>query len=323
MRKSIFLEALRKKTGKLKRFSPRLSLPKSKKSKVILVGSTVLIGSGVLAWWLSKMVTGSNGIAHDDKVKILDFISTHEGDFDDLNLDYEFEGWFDKPKKDSSGNKIHPSKRMNYPGYKPNSSSKYGGSKPRHVGISVGFIQNTQQHSLDVLINQMFEDDPQLFKETFGDCWQALIDLVNADAHAYAVTDHDSHTGVAMRSDRVKSLCGAELWQSPWKERFAKAGTYPVFQQSQLKAAITRYFDRAVESIAIPLGFHSEKAVAFIVDTAINRGRGGAETLIRKYASDTDLTEEQRLTKVAEAAGKSRMWDTLNTNTLSWNRGIV
>lgn len=188
------------------------------------------------------------------------------------NKDREFEGDFDKWG-------------VTYSKYSDN---------PRHVGLSFGIIQFTQEGSLGLLVNKMYAADPDKFKEIFGPKFQDLIDTLNLTGDYRLVeeeiTEKDG-TKVkknVKRKPSVEPVDGNELWESPWVERFIEAGKVKIFQKCQDALAVEEYLD-----VRLPFcqqqGIVTQPAVANVYDRSVNEGWGQEEA---KSKSGTPPSEK-------------------------------
>lgn len=245
-----------------------------------------------------------------------------------MNKDMEFEGTFDKPKKDKDGNKIPPEKRKNYPGYDPNGYSKYG-PNPGHVGLSWGFVQFTQSGgTLGKLLKRMNERYPALFAKVFGECANELLaTTLIADDTYYTVADPSSPTKKARRRKRTMPVCGVDIWKSPWTERFALAGKMPEFQAVQWEMAIELYFMPGMKKSAKPLGIKTEKGLAIVFDRSVQLGATGAYNWFKQVFGNSaydGATEKDKWTALlaktsSTASSYKRTKEILDGTTFSWN----
>jgi hypothetical protein len=95
----------------------------------------------------------------EEKMKIVRFIALFESGkrpYCAVNRDYEFEGYFDFPKNWHKDKKKAKPDSLN----KNVEYSKYS-ANPRHVGLSFGLIQFTQEYMLGVLVQKMYDADPK------------------------------------------------------------------------------------------------------------------------------------------------------------------
>ncbi len=140
-------------------------------------------------------------------------------------------------------------------------------------GVSYGILQWTQRGGalVDVLA-AMRAADLALFDRTFG-----------GTANAAAMLDH-------VRGRDLGKLRGANLWDSPWLERFVAAGKMPVFQAAQRSVAANGDHMRGAVKVARVLGVSSERALTLCYNRTVHQGVAGAlgpaERLVAWYAAD-------------------------------------
>ncbi len=138
-------------------------------------------------------------------------------------------------------------------------------------GVSYGILQWTQKSgSLGRLLREMAVTDPAAFGRIFGASWAKLLDV----------------TGRAS----LEAVDGVALWAEPWVSRFAAAGRWPAFQQTQARvAAESEYMAGAVE-IAGLLGVNTERAMVLYYNRTVHQGATGAlgpaKRLVAWYAED-------------------------------------
>jgi len=153
---------------------------------------------------------------------------------------------------------------------------RFGTSHPAyhryHVGLSYGLIQFTQDSGLlGQLLVMMRDRDGQAFSQAFGGdpkILKQLIDVTTADGAA-------SRKAPDGRSARVQPVGGADLWREPWLSRFRQAGGHVPFQAAQNQLAAESFLDPMLK-FAGWMGLDTERALAMVVDRAIQMGRGGA-----------------------------------------------
>jgi len=141
-----------------------------------------------------------------------------------------------------------------------------------HVGLSWGFIQFTQDSGgLGAVLTAMQQRDPTRFREIFGPDSDALLRVTNASGPGSRQTPP--------RGSRVQPVGGRDLWEEPWLSRFRTAGAHPAFQSAQNEIA-ARHYIAPILAFARDLGLTSQRALAMIVDRAIQMGTSGARTWI-------------------------------------------
>lgn len=193
-------------------------------------------------------------LSHDvmlkpDYAKIAAFVSKFEGNYWSMNLDGEFKGAFDKNGK------------------------KHWASGKYHIGLSFGYIQFTQDGgALGQLLALMKKTNPFKFAEIFGRDGDELVRITN-------LPKGETSNG---RSRRVQKIGGYDLWESPWKERFAKAGRDEEFQRCQRELAISNYMMPALATCR-ELGIRSERGLAFAFDRSVQFGTTGAKNSFKMH----------------------------------------
>lgn len=124
------------------------------------------------------------------------------------------------------------------------------------AGVSFGLIQfNQRKGSLPELLRRMHEADPDAFHNIFD---------IHATLLVGELADHLPREGT--------DLTGLE-------PLFREAGAYPSFQQVQRDLARELYFDPALKA-ARHYDIGTERAVAMIFDTAVQRGVGGMRKIL-------------------------------------------
>lgn len=214
-------------------------------------------------------------LTEDEKDKIIAFTTRHEGGhrnpYSACNRDGEWKGLFDRPKKDSKGNRIPPNKRYLYPNFDPNGHSQYHPSGGSHVGLSWGAWQVTQDAgTLGRVLQFAFDEEPEVFVHVFGG-EEAAKELLE-------VTQRKGGDEGGTRSPRVQPVQGVDLWEEPWVSRFKKAGTLEVFQRAQRKGIckrLNRILDPDREFNVWDFGFTSQGEIAVLFDISVQFGLGG------------------------------------------------
>jgi hypothetical protein len=143
-----------------------------------------------------------------------------------------------------------------------------------HIGLSYGLVQFTQDGgSLGKLLSMMRERDKAAFDRIFGNGdanrAQRLIDVTNAAGASSSAVKGG-------RSARVQPVDGADLWVTPWRERFEAAGDHVPFQSAQNELASTEYLDPILQFCEW-LGLNTDRAVAMVYDRSVQMGVGGAK----------------------------------------------
>lgn len=209
-------------------------------------------------------------LTEEIKAEIVGFTVKFEGGssknpYAGVNLDYEYKGYFDRPKR-KNGKKVPIKDRT-----KRHRASKYNPSGGFHIGLSYGAWQAAQEPgSLGQLLKVMHKDDPDLFKEVFGPLWKELIEMTSS-----------RNRRVGKRSSRVQPLGGKDLWEQPWVSRFKEAANHEVFRKSQRKWVASRYLEPALE-VAELYNLDSKGDLAVIFDIAIQFGVYGMKKRVRR-----------------------------------------
>ncbi len=268
-----------------------------------------------------KEETSSGGLDLAAKQKIVNLIASFEGGgkYTALNKDYEFEGRWDLPrgwyKNKSKAKPDKISKTVTY--------SKYSDA-PRHVGLSFGLIQFTQESSLGALVKKMADKDLDAFKKTFGENYQELLDTLTKKGD-YLVQDEEifDNCGNSMGTKKVKRkpsvqpVAGHEVWSDYWTPKFKAAGGIDSFKKCQEELAISAYFDPVIKA---GKGMKtSQKSLCLLYDRSVNQGSGFAQGLIKKLKAATNEQDfwKDHTAKQSEDI-KSRLTSILNNKDMQW-----
>jgi hypothetical protein len=73
----------------------------------------------------------------------------------------------------------------------------------------------------------------------------------------------------------VQPVGGADLWREPWLSRFRQAGRHIPFQAAQNQLAAESFLDAMLKFTGW-MGLDTARALAMVVDRAIQMGRAGA-----------------------------------------------
>lgn len=211
------------------------------------------------------------------------------------NRNAEYEGWFDKPKRDGNGKKLRPAERADQPNHKPHKASKYGPA-PSMIGLSHGPIQTTQDGgALGKVMAYWFDDAPNEYAETMTPDAAELLEVLTLPGKS------GLRQGI-LRGPRVQTVEGADLWKSPWIERFAAAAEMPGYQRAQRRVMREDYFDPAIE-ICKKYGHSSQGALAVAFDCCVQYGAGGARSRFKQAGIGASILE---VLDVLEKRGGSR-----------------
>lgn len=182
-----------------------------------------------------------------DKRKVLYTIQRFEGSFHAANRDGEFRGLF---------------------------GEDHWAYQNRHIGLSFGFIQFTQDGgSLGELMKLAYDRHPEKLEEVFSGL--PLEDLIEMLGRPRGQVRHG-------RSRRVQPLAGEDIWEGAWLRAFRKFGRMPAFQKCQVDLAIEDYLEPTLETCS-ELGLCSERAVLMCLDRGIQMGTARARELFHKY----------------------------------------
>lgn len=225
-------------------------------------------------------VRALDGSARD---ALMGAVSSFEGSYWSLNLDGEFEGLFDHPKRNELGVPIPVAERAAQPNFRPNPFSKYG-RNPGHVGLSFGFMQFTQDSGgLGKLLVAMRIADADAFQSLFGSDADELIRVTNLPGRDYVLTsERTPPPRRARRRPRVAPVAGKDLWESPWRERFEQAGRHVPFQRVQRDMANAQYLQPMLERVARPYAIRSQKGLCVLLDRSVQLGPAGCARLVRQ-----------------------------------------
>jgi hypothetical protein len=165
-----------------------------------------------------------------------------------------------------------------------------------HMGLSYGLVQFTQESgNLGRLLVMMRDRDAATFSQIFGDHADELIAVTTAAGSPSS----ESPDG---RSPRTQPVGGHDLWEEPWISRFRQAGDIVAFQAAQNELASSTFLDPML-GFAGDLGLDTDRAVAMVVDRAVQMGPPGAEQWIAAAAGpiSTPALRQQALSALGYA----------------------
>jgi hypothetical protein len=246
---------------------------------------------------MSKYVAATR-LGDNDKHRIVNAIAMLESGgrpYSAANLDYEFQGYFDKPDHwNADKSKAKPDSLNPAVPY-----SKYS-DHPRHVGLSFGLIQFTQEGPLGRLVRTMQAADSARFAAIFGAHAQDLINGLSATGTPSLVEEEVfDNTGASMgkkkvlRQPSVQPVAGHEVWEPFWVEKFVASAKEGIFQTCQRSLAVSDYLDAFLPELE---GQQlSEKTITLLYDRSVNQGAAFAKGLaqIVKAANFQSVAEEQ------------------------------
>lgn len=190
------------------------------------------------------------------------------------NRNAEWNGWFDRPKRDAEGRKLKPAERAKQPGHKPHKASRYGPT-PSMIGLSHGPIQTTQDGgALGKVMRYWFEDEPDRLNDIF-------------DGQAFEVVTMLTHEGRSgfrqsiLRGPRVQPVGGHDLWSSHWMPCWNAAADELAYQRAQRRVMREDYMAPAIK-ICKDYGHASQGTLAVAFDCAVQYGGGGARSRFKQ-----------------------------------------
>jgi uncharacterized Zn-binding protein involved in type VI secretion len=274
-----------------------------------------------------------NPLTPEAKMKVVHYITTFEGGKGDaayyaMNLDYEFEGRWDLPRHWYSEKTEDGKLKAKPDSCDPNVPySKYS-AHPRHVGLSYGIIQFTQEGPLGELVGKMHEKDSAKFGQIFGDHADEMLSMLGKKGD-FQAADEDllDNQGEPMGTKKVRRkpsvhpVGGHELWEAYWTVRFKEAGQWKPFQECQEELAIQSYMEPCVQKMkSSGMKTISQKSLTFIFDRSVNNGPGKGKSLAEDLAKASD--EKAYWKEVVDGLKESvkhRMQKIYDSNEVSWN----
>lgn len=216
------------------------------------------------------------------------------------NLDAEFEGWFDHPRREPRTNRVlRPQERADYrrshlkEGHKAFWASKWGddgalksgGEAGTHIGRSEGFIQFAQSPgSLGRYLREAMRLDGEQFRSVMGKDADELVRVTNAGAGESRVIPSLS---AGLRNNRVMPVGGHDLWRGPWNERFDALAEIELGKQAQRNIARADYLVPALD-ICREYGWSTQQEIGVVFDMCVQFGPGsetgtkGARPLLKR-----------------------------------------
>ncbi len=208
------------------------------------------------------------------------------------NLNAEYEGWFDRPKRDENNKRLKPHERALRDDHEPHKASKYG-KTPSMIGLSHGPIQTTQDGgALGKVLRYWFDEEPEVFAAVFGEAHKKMLLTVTTEGKSGFSQDK-------LRGPRVKPIEGADLWQSPWVQRFADAAEKLGYQRAQRRVMREDYFEPAIK-ICKEYEHSSQGALAVAFDCCVQYGPGGARRRFKRAGKNASILA---VLKVLEEGG--------------------
>lgn len=200
----------------------------------------------------------------------------HANPYAAMNLDAEYEGWFDKPKRNEHGDKLTPKQRAELR-FKRSIGGAHWASKfnnhGTHIGLSWGIIQFTQDGgALGSVLNDVWSRYPDAYDSLFS---KEVRIMCNATGDRKLCAD-------GWRSPRVRPVDGYDLWKGPWPDVFERAADMPEFREAQRNIAIRQYFWPAVD-ICRRYDLTTQADLAVVFDMCVQYGVRGCK---KKFAND-------------------------------------
>jgi hypothetical protein len=229
--------------------------------------------------------------------------SGYTGDpYSAMNLDAEYEGWFDRPKKDASGRKLKPAERAKQPDHKPHAASKYGPHGGIHIALSWGIIQFTLDGgSLGRVLKRAHEIDPAQFHEPFEGDGDELLEVSNRPGTS-------GLRSKKTRGPRVQPVAGEDIWRGKWPDRFRAAAKLECFRRAQRDIARKEYFEPA-RKIVEEYGLTGQGDLAAAFDMCVQYGAGGARKRFKKAGQGASI--EEVIATIGDRRGRERRHEIL------------
>lgn len=210
-------------------------------------------------------------LTEEDKSEIVSYTVKFEGGgrknpYAACNLNAEYEGLFDRPKRTRSGQKIPVAERTTR-----HRASKYNPSGGFHIGLSYGPWQAAQEPgSLGIVLNYMNEADDLLFRDVFGPHCDDMLESTNAKGRRRG-----------KRSPRTLPVGGHDLWSDYWVSKFREAAQHEVFRDAQRRWVADKYLEPALKTAEL-YNLDSRGDLAVLFDIAIQFGVGGMRSRVKK-----------------------------------------
>lgn len=210
------------------------------------------------------------------------------------NLDAEYLGWFDRPKRDENGKFLRPSERAKRADHRPHWASKYRDDSPgTHIGRSEGFIQFTQLGGALGKVLHRFWDytHSSSYPEHHGDFEEIFPhhdELLRVVGGRRGTSQPRKGLGPGKRSLRCLPVGGHDIWKAYWEKFFEKAADHPLYQKAQRDIAAVDYFTKGVE-LCIYYGFSTQAELAVAFDACVQHGSGGSpQSWEKRFREDGD-----------------------------------
>lgn len=214
------------------------------------------------------------------------------------NTNAEWEGWFDRPKRDKAGNKLSPAQRAKHPASAPHWASRFSPNGGTMIGLSFGAWQGTQHGgTLADISLAMYHADQGLFTSIFGgeSRVRALLRTLTAP--------REPRDGA--RAPRTQKVLGEDVWEGEWLAAYKETAKHEVFRQAQRDVIASEYLSGAFK-YAIQYGFRDSASLAVLFDMCIQFGVGGAGTYIKRGMDRTDHVGAEAIDEVIRDLADAR-----------------
>lgn len=222
------------------------------------------------------------------------------GDPAAANLDSEYHGWHDNPKRDAKGAVLHPRVRAQRPGHRAHWASKYRvGHSGYHIGLSIGRAQWAQSTgTLGQGARMVYHANKEQFKRIMGASWKKVLDMLNAawDGHTW---DEDG------RNPRVQKIDGFDMWEQPWLARWKELARTPEWAEVELTLAYRGYL-KPLLPLLKSNGLTSAQHLSVWFDVANANGVGGCRSRLRKALRRTEARDPKSLIDAMFSSDESR-----------------
>jgi hypothetical protein len=149
------------------------------------------------------------------------------------------------------------------------------GDSPDSLGLSWGFLLFPQRSGaigrvLDLAVAREHRGVPHTLSRIFGPAFASVRARLDA-------------AGDLSPDARLAAVDGRRLWEEPWLSAFREAGRQPHVQAAQNELAVREVFD-GMMPIARAFQLRTPKALALLLDRAVDMGVGGARAWLMQIA---------------------------------------
>jgi hypothetical protein len=175
-----------------------------------------------------------------------------------------------------------------------------------HAGLSFGIIQWAQKPGrLTEILKSFQAADADAFTQTFG----GGDTEVAAGLLAHTAKPHG---GVDPNTD-ITTDAAFDLTDDTWKGRFGAAALLPQYQKAQVTTALGDFRSSLAKIQSYGPEFQTERAVAFMLDLAIQHADPGAQSIYQATKQDGQSVAEHLAAMVEESV--RRMPDAFKAGT--------